>query len=60
MEYQGLFFVITMDRTFVLYRKGFQYFHDIWDPGRKKKLEWKEVQLNSLLQRSIMIVGSSC
>lgn len=29
MEYQGLYFGITMDRDFVLYKKGLRFFQDI-------------------------------
>ena len=28
MEYQGLYFVITMARTLILYKKGLRFFRD--------------------------------
>ena len=31
MEYEGLYFRITIVRAFILYKKSLRFFQDIWD-----------------------------
>lgn len=45
MEYQCFQFNITMDRAFVLYRKGLRYFRDVWDHGIDEFLSWEEASI---------------
>lgn len=41
MNYQGLYFGITMKRALTLYHKGLRYFRDTLDPCRKEFLKWE-------------------
>lgn len=38
-----------MSRGLVLYRKGLQYFRDIWDPGINYFVGWEEAQTKIFL-----------
>jgi hypothetical protein len=41
----SLLLVVTMDRNFVLYTKGFRQFKDIWDTTSQGFLQQKETQV---------------
>lgn len=60
MEYDQSKFGITMNRSFVLYKKGMRHFQGIWDPARHGLLEWEIARKDSPSQRSTMTSSSSC
>ena len=52
IEYQGLYYGITMDKAFVLQSKGLRFFCDIRDPCRNDLLGWEGAQIKFSLAKS--------